>query len=356
MNADTLFSYADYVINDKEQVTEYTQKYFQDHKPEFLFKLFGYIRKCCHDQGDSYLLSSDMPVKDLLLDPDYFMAVSEWSYDTAAELADNAVHEFLENHFQVSITDNDFELVRTRADFFADIKIAVSVGKFQNANWVIKDFFGVENMSVKKCIDTVESEQIRQQDIDDQMIADYINQHVSEIAEETNKNFDLQKGKIRNLLITKIRQMLTPIPIHYENEYDGDPYDYSGILRADGLVDINQTVGEFLENEYSGNKKATHTSYYGWHYLSFGDELSFDTLNIGYNIMCETIKDAIQKKFGLPISDDRLYDIRDFCTCEFDPIYDECRACEFFGYEAAIDFVEISDWPLSEILENDSDI
>ena len=335
MNADTLFSYADYVINDKEQITEYTQKYFQDHKPEFLFKLFGYIRKCCHDQGDSYLLSSDMPVKDLLLDPDYFMAVSEWSYDTAAELADNAVHEFLENYFQMSITDNDFELVRTRADFFADIKIAASVGKFQNANWVIKDFFGVENMSVKKCIDTIEAEQIRQQDIDDQMIADYITRHAKEIAEEVNKNFDKQKLQIRDSIIESIRSIMRA------NKTCLD------IIQNDESEDQNITIGEFFSYEYSAYQEyICHNSVWS----DFNEELSYDTLEIGWNIMVKTIKNAIQKKFNISLSDERLDEVKFLCY-DFDDVYTECRDFDFFCAEPVIEFAGIKDWPLFNLLE-----
>ncbi len=122
--------------------------------------------------------------------------------------------------------------------------------------------------------------------MDNSKCVEYVNSHVEEIAEYVNECFDQSKEFIKARLIRRIRDELTPTPVHYEIKYVYDPYDHSGILVEDGYISLEQTVGEFLENEYSGNKKATYESGRGWNYLTYGDVV--DENYIGY----KTLKDA----------------------------------------------------------------
>lgn len=177
----------------------------------------------------------------------------------------------------------------------------------------------------------------------------FINSHTQEFALEVNRQFELSKNNIKEKLLSIIKTYIDPIPKHYKWEDDNwEPYDYSGIIVEDGLISLDQTVSEFLENEYSGNKDATYESECGWYYRRYGDELSYETSNIAYEIMMNAIKEFLEKSFTTTISEDELETIKESCN-EFDEIYDSCIAYEFFSYEPAIEFVNIGNIKLSKL-------
>lgn len=139
---------------------------------------------------------------------------------------------------------------------------------------------------------------------------------------------------------------------HYEWRSNDCPYDYSGELYEDGKVSLEQTVSEFLESEYTGASRATYVSHYGLSYNTYGDSLSDDTLEIGCSIMTDGIKDFVQRNAGIPcerFSCEEFFDIKTECN-EFDPIYDECRASDFFWATAAVEFAGIDKMTLKEVL------
>ena len=79
-----------------------------------------------------------------------------------------------------------------------------------------------------------------------------------------------------------------PLP-HYRWSYDGCSYDYSGELIRDGDINIDITLGEFLD-EYTGSKWATFESGRGWSYTRYEKEVSHDLLEIGEMIMRSVIE------------------------------------------------------------------
>ena len=177
---------------------------------------------------------------------------------------------------------------------------------------------------------------------------EYVNSNTENIANYVNSSFEETKDFIRAKLIREIRGYITPPPAHYVWEYDGNPYDCSGIIVESGVINLNQTVKEFLENEYSGNHEATYTSGMGWNYNTYGDELSCDTLEIGCGIMLSAIRRCIETEFSITLSDDEFEQIKVSCG-EFDPIYDNCFASDFFHAEFAIEFVGIENIKLADI-------
>lgn len=97
---------------------------------------------------------------------------------------------------------------------------------------------------------------------------------------------------------------------------------------------------------------ATYVSQYGLSYNTYGDSLSDDTLEIGCSIMTDGIKDFVQRNAGIPcerFSREEFFDIKTECN-EFDPIYDECRASDFFWATAAVEFAGIDKMTLKEVL------
>lgn len=182
---------------------------------------------------------------------------------------------------------------------------------------------------------------------------EFVNSHTSEIAAYVNECFSLSKDYIRVKLIRKIKEYITPLPIHYVwQEDDWNPYDCSGKIVQEGLISLNQTVDEFLENEYSGNKEATYISGMGFSYNTYGDELHYDIIEIAYEIMICSIRRYIEQAFNILLTDEDLEDISIECR-EFDDIYDDCIASDFFSYESAVEFVGIGGMKLSELGKKD---
>ena len=116
---------------------------------------------------------------------------------------------------------------------------------------------------------------------------------------------------------------------------------------------MDQTVSVFLENEYTGNRTATYVSHYGWNYDSYGDELSYYTLNLGCSIMNDVIRDCLNRHFNIVLSDDEFDDIQYQEGVLFDCIYDNSIADDFFSHELPISFVGIEDLLLSDVVTMD---
>jgi hypothetical protein len=179
--------------------------------------------------------------------------------------------------------------------------------------------------------------------------AEYINANVDAIAKVVDVRLEESKSDIRKKLVFKLKDYVTPVPVHYVWKYDGDPYDSSGIIVSDGNVDMDQTVQDFLDNEYTGNREATYLSHMGWNYITYGEDLSYDTLAIGNEILLSVIFEHLYAKFGVSLSDDDLFDLRDECN-NFDDIYENCLVYEFFMSNAAIEFVGLTDIKLVDVL------
>ncbi|MCR5746428.1 MAG: hypothetical protein K6G03_01860 [Lachnospiraceae bacterium] len=179
---------------------------------------------------------------------------------------------------------------------------------------------------------------------------DYVNSNADSIARYVDECFERSRDFLRIKLIRMIKSYIEIIPIHYEWEYDDDPYDHSGILIENGFVSMDQSVSEFLDNEYTGQKSATYENGMGWSYDTYGDELSYYTLELGYDIMLSAISRSIEEKFSVTITTDELEDIRDNCN-NFDDIYDSCLASDFFCYEPAVGFTGIGGMKLRNIIK-----
>lgn len=172
-------------------------------------------------------------------------------------------------------------------------------------------------------------------------------------------------GKMYGISMQRIYAIL-----HSSGEYESQKYNHietalkkekkmrnqtfldSGELYEDGKVSLEQTVSEFLESEYTGASRATYVSHYGLSYNTYGDSLSDDTLEIGCSIMTDGIEDFVQRNAGIPcerFSREEFFDIKTECN-EFDPIYDECRASDFFWATAAVEFAGIDKMTLKEVL------
>lgn len=174
-----------------------------------------------------------------------------------------------------------------------------------------------------------------------------IQNHCMEIAEEVDKQFYIQKETIRAIILDEICDYLSPLPTHYEWYYDDCPYDFSGLLRKDGKVSLEQTISDFLFYEYTGEKEATYMSHMGFYYCTYGDELCYIGMKISHDILLSTTYEYL-KNMGTSLTNLSEQDLKaafkdDVVDAIYDEIYDNSLAMEFFFYEAIIDFLDIGE-------------
>ena len=181
---------------------------------------------------------------------------------------------------------------------------------------------------------------------------EYVNSHTNELAKSVNAEFDTQKEQIKEKLIDEIGNMIYPLPVHYEWYFDEYcSFDHSGELEEKGKINLDQTVMNFLENEYTGEWIASYENGRGKNYVTYGDELSYLTLGIGGIIEHETIKKTLEHEFSVSLSDDDMENIRTSCN-EFDEIFDKSYAGDFYFSKNAVAFCGIQNMTLREIYEN----
>lgn len=177
-------------------------------------------------------------------------------------------------------------------------------------------------------------------------IDDIIRSNCEQIALLVNLRFEECRAYLRGRVLAHIKKFLTPLPAHFVWERGSCPYDSSGELKRDGNVSLDQTISQFLEEEYSGSSEATYISGCGLNWNSWGDELHYETNEIGYTVMKEVLLSYLEEKMHRPVSE------KDLCYVDTDPVYDLCYASDFFFYEAAIDFLGIGDMLLSSLFKN----
>ena len=177
---------------------------------------------------------------------------------------------------------------------------------------------------------------------------EYVNSNVDNIAKYVNECFEKEKEYIKDEIIKEIRSYLNPLPTHYILEDDGDPYDCSGVIVENGVVSLNQTIKEFLENEYTGLRTPTFVSGHGWNYDTYEDFLGNHTLGLGTGIMLNAIQERIESEFSVNLSDDEFEQIKESCR-DFDPIYDDCIASDFFWGIPAVEYIGIENMKLTEL-------
>ena len=169
-----------------------------------------------------------------------------------------------------------------------------------------------------------------------------------EIAKKINEQFELEKDSIKEQLLEEIKGYITPVPTHYEWTRGDCPYDDSGELYVDGLVSLYQTIAEFLENEYTGEKEAVYQNRHGLSYETYGDRIENLARNIGFDILKKITCEYAEKLFNTAISGEDFMKILEKYNYE---IYVDSLAFDFIFYERAIRFVRIANMKLSELVE-----
>ena len=178
----------------------------------------------------------------------------------------------------------------------------------------------------------------------------YINENCDEVCEYVNIIFEQNKEYIKQSIIKKIQKYLKGDIIHYEWYYDGCPYDFSGDLRKNGKIDLEQNIFDFLENEYTGGWEATYTSHNGKNYITYGKDLSYTTLELADSILRSSVKELLEKHFMAKLSKDEFEYIMDET---FDDIYCDSIAYDFFLWGTPIAFCDLEKTKLNDVIKMD---
>ena len=178
---------------------------------------------------------------------------------------------------------------------------------------------------------------------------DYVNSHIKEISKDVDIEFNNQKSKLKRITLKKIKTCLNNAHYEWKMNFEDNPYDYSGVIEENGNISLNQTISQFFENEFTGNRTATYENYHGWNYDTYEKQFSDFSFEIAFNIMRNVIKNCIEKHFNVIISNNNLDDIQMECNC-FDDIYSTSMTCDFFSASAFVEFLEIDKIKLKDIV------
>ena len=106
----------------------------------------------------------------------------------------------------------------------------------------------------------------------------YIEDSLDEVAEKVTRIFDERKKGLAATLCGMLRDAAS-CATHYEWRRGDCPYDTSGELKDCGDIDLNISIADFLEEEYTGGTKATYVSGHGLSYETYQDSLTNDSPN-----------------------------------------------------------------------------
>lgn len=96
----------------------------------------------------------------------------------------------------------------------------------------------------------------------------YIEDNLDEVAEKVTRIFDERKKGLAATLCGMLRNAVS-CATHYEWRRGDCPYDTSGELKDCGDIDLNISIADFLEEEYTGGTKATYVSGHGLSYETY---------------------------------------------------------------------------------------
>lgn len=177
--------------------------------------------------------------------------------------------------------------------------------------------------------------------------AEYVNSHTEEIAKKVTDAFEEQQEFLKASVLSYVKEhYLTPLPAHKEwIDTEG-----CGELLADfGLISINQTLGEFL-NEYTGKSTPVTKSKNDLYWEDYGDALSEDyVIDLGKNLMMSVIRKELEEKFGT-VSDKEFEELKN-ASDMFDDIFDFTPPYEFNCAENALEYLGIADIPLRQLVD-----
>lgn len=174
-----------------------------------------------------------------------------------------------------------------------------------------------------------------------EQIQKYFQDHAKEIAEQINRDFIEKKEEFRLVALGVIKGYITPVPPHFE--LDGEE------LKCKGTIDLNQTISNFLSNEYLPPFFAGKNASW-WEFQcqkisqmkpKYEDFFRFEIHNIVFEIVEKRIESILAAEFpeyeGLG-----LY-------CNLFAYVQNSVPVQVFDFWTAIDLLEIGDVLLKDL-------
>ena len=178
----------------------------------------------------------------------------------------------------------------------------------------------------------------------------YIRDHLNFFIEKINTEFENNKQEIQEFVFNNIKEIFKDgDPTHYEWYDDECPYDDSGEIKPMGVIDTEQSLYEFYRLEYSGEWMATYESHHGMHYITYGDEFSYNTFDYADKSINRILKKNLDEIFPGKIDDFLFNHIQESV---FDDLYIDSIAYDFGCIEGVLDFVGINDILIKDVLRD----
>ena len=177
----------------------------------------------------------------------------------------------------------------------------------------------------------------------------YIEDNLDEVTEKVTRIFDERKKGLAATLRGMLRDAVS-CATHYEWRRGDCPYDTSGELKDCGDIDLNISIADFLEEEYTGDAKATYVSGHGLEYETYQDSLTNDTITFCENVLRDAVMICLQEAF--PEDEVTERDTEEVIYECHDDIYDNCPAERFWPCSGALEYCGIdTEIPLKSLFD-----
>ena len=181
----------------------------------------------------------------------------------------------------------------------------------------------------------------------------YIEDHLKEVCQAVDDKIEESSDEIEKQIFDYIREHVNADTKHLEWDFDGCPYDHSGILVEKGTIDLSQSLGVFLNEEYTGQRIPTFESGCGWHYECFGEPLATFSWDIAEAILKKVINTMIENHFHINMENEMAKDkelFADILDEVHDLVFDDSLVSSFFFPGFAVEWLGIEDITIQEIL------
>lgn len=138
----------------------------------------------------------------------------------------------------------------------------------------------------------------------------------------------------------------------YEWRPDNCPYDHSGDVYETGVINIDESVADFIE-EYDGGWKPTFESGRGKEFTRLEEGISEYLMMEPYNVSRRIIHNMLDDKFPGEINDDNFQDILDELDWEISDMIDDAGGLNVLYYDGLIDYYGLSDQSVRNVIDKD---
>ena len=156
------------------------------------------------------------------------------------------------------------------------------------------------------------------------LVLNYIKENTDELFEVANSMAENAHiiNNVRESILSDVGKILQKPLKHYEWVPGDCTWDYSGEIEENGIIPLNITLEDFLENEYTGNSTATFISRYGLAYEQYGEYFANEMVGYFMNEISSYMRDYINGMCGTNLTEKEFNEI-DNINYDFTSIYED---------------------------------